>query len=249
MKVSRFSHIKHLLLCVIFFAVSSQAFAAGLSPFKSGGTQLGDVYNNELLKHRFKWVNTGTSVVTKLKAETSCGCTTAVVSTSTVPAGGTVFVDIEADLEGKRGHIEKTIDVTFEYDGRRYTEEYRLGFDAMQNVLAHNNRQLGEKLFGPKCAKCHADPAKDKYGKELFSAVCGFCHGKNAQGAMASGFTRLSYLKNLDRARILRFINDGSEDGSMPGFAAGNGGPLTERQVESLMQFFENKRKEWTKLF
>jgi len=236
-----------ITLCIISSLVYP---ATNESPFSGQRTsEIGIIYNNATLKHRFKWINTGTTKIQKIKANTSCGCTTVTTSSDVTNPEDSLFVDIEVDLEGKQGPITKTIAVTFQYNNKTYTDMYQLTFTAKKDSTEHNIQQYSEKIFGPKCGACHAAPAKNQYGKALFSEVCGFCHGNNAQGGMATGFTRLSYLKNLNRSHVMRIINEGSDDGLMPGFASKNGGPLNPEQVESLVLYLESLRKKWQNYF
>jgi len=91
---------------------------------------------------------------------------------------GDFICDVEIDLAGKQGAMSKIINVTFQYNNKTHADTYQLTFNVKKEISEHNTQEYGEKLFGPKCGTCHAEPAKNKYGKAPFSKVCGFCHGK-----------------------------------------------------------------------
>ncbi len=54
-------------------------------------------------------------------------------------------------------------------------------------------------------------------------------------------------LRNLDGERVRRMLESGTEDGSMPAFAQRSRGPLTDRQIESLVAYLESMRARWAK--
>ena len=227
---------------------------------------LGASYGDAPVRHEFELLNGGDTPVTGLKLEASCGCTVVDVSKTALQPGESTGVKVSIDPIGKSGPVSKKIFINYLYEDKPHSMTYEIrtlirakveGHDAIEtpdrSVGARDAagtsdivRDLGGKLFGPKCGSCHAAPAEGKTGDELFKSVCGYCHGQNAQGATAVGFSRLDWLKAYDRSQSERVIREGigGIGGVMPGFSKSHGGPLSDEQVESLLKFFDDKREQ-----
>ena len=85
------------------------------------------------------------------------------------------------------------------------------------------------------CAKCHSEPTKDKTGKALFTTACGICHEAEHRASMVPDLRALK--KPTTRDYWLQWIAHGKADTLMPAFGQKAGGPLTEGQIESLVEF------------
>ena len=145
---------------------------------------------------------------------------------------------VTTDVRGKRGSLLKTA-IVYASSGTRVltyqvdiqepsTPEER----ARNQSLAKADRQA---VFRDECAKCHAEPAKGKTGKELFAVACGICHEAEHRASMVPDLKALKKLTT--REYWFRWITHGKVDTLMPGFSQKEGGPLTENQIESLVEF------------
>jgi mono/diheme cytochrome c family protein len=187
----------------------------------------------------FKVTNTADREITIFQVRPSCGCT--VVDLPATPwvlapgAGGTVRATV--DFTGKEGDLIKTLLVTASSGTQllrmhivvpRMDEKMR----AANQKLALANRQA---VFQGDCASCHATPAAGKKGEDLFREVCLVCHAPDQRASMVPDL--LVAREHRDEAFWRKWISEGRESTLMPAFARKNGGPLTDEQIESLVEF------------
>ena len=81
-------------------------------------------------------------------------------------------------------------------------------------------------IFKGDCAACHADKARGLLGQELYAASCGICHDSPKRPAFVPALRGLKPQADLDYWKGI--ITHGKPKTLMPGFAASEGGPLTE---------------------
>lgn len=93
-----------------------------------------------------------------------------------------------------------------------------------------SSESLESVLFGrQECAKCHADPAKGLVGADLYQAVCKMCHGD------ISPYASSKKVASLSVGALRGWIADGKNEEGMPGFSTKLRGPLSEGQIDSLV--------------
>lgn len=236
------------MLKALFFALCLISFESfGVDITKEETLHIGTFFDDQPLMYHFDFENLSPGNITDIKLTTSCGCTTVKYTGDTLAPTEKFPVEVNVDLAGKRGKITKGIVATFKKGGIEFEKEFTLSFIVKKNVAAHQAANLKNVLFDEKCGSCHAKPAEGKFGKELFVAVCAFCHGENAQGAMAMGFTNVNYYRTFDINKIRDVIENGTPQGEMPGFSKPQGGPLDEKQIETLIGYFQNLKAKITK--
>lgn len=71
--------------------------------------EFGTVMNVEFIEHEFTLRNDGTADLVINRVRPTCGCTTAALSNSTIPPGGSVVVSARLSLAGRRGEQHKSI--------------------------------------------------------------------------------------------------------------------------------------------
>jgi mono/diheme cytochrome c family protein len=103
---------------------------------------------------------------------------------------------------------------------------------ARNQQLALANRQA---VFQGTCAACHAEPAKGLMGAELFTAACAICHATDRRATMVPDLHVARQPR--DAAYWAKWISEGKEGTLMPAFSAKHGGPLSEEQVASLLEY------------
>jgi cytochrome c553 len=182
------------------------------------------------------------------RTQGSCSCTVAKLPSQpwhlAPHQGGEIKVSV--NLAGKFGNLFKTATIFYAntaiYSNLPPTvlrvtvhipESPAMLRDKNQRA-AQADRQL---VFKGDCAKCHADPAKDKtgkevMGKELYAAVCGVCHEANPRATMVSDLHALNHPTNYSYWK--QWITNGKPGTLMPAFAVNQGGPLSETQIVSL---------------
>jgi len=85
--------------------------------------------------------------------------------------------------------------------------------------------QFQTTIFSARCAACHGAPAaQSKSGDALYGAICVMCHGAPQS------------LKTRGRTELRRWIVTGNPARGMPGYAQSVGGPLSQAQIESLVE-------------
>jgi len=70
--------------------------------------------------------------------------------------------------------------------------------------------------------------------RELFQAACGICHEAEARATLVPALRNLKHPP--DAAYWRRWIARGKPDSLMPAFAGQEGGPLTDGQIDSLVE-------------
>ena len=101
------------------------------------------------------------------------------------------------------------------------------------------------KLFTGRCAACHSVPAQGKKGKELFNAVCAMCHGIDGKGGEAPRLIGADFDNDTVLKYFLNTIRHGSNNNpSMAAFAESDGGPLSEADIQSIIDFLKQKSRE-----
>ena len=89
------------------------------------------------------------------------------------------------------------------------------------------------------CAKCHADETKGKTdGRQIYAAACSVCHESHIRAAMVPDLKRLTH-PTMDAEYWRNWVKFGKPGTMMPAFAQVEGGPLSDAQVESLVEFLQ----------
>jgi len=186
----------------------------------------------------FLVTNTSPAEVVVNSVHTSCGCTTAHLPPMPwkLAPGADGRIDVSIDLTGKTGLIIKTVTVAStagakELQIRVFIPDPQVA--RMENMqLAQGDRQA---VFKDSCVRCHVTPGVNKRGAELFHAVCGVCHEAVHRASMVPDLHHLNHPTSADHWRI--WITSGKPDSLMPAFSQSMGGPLTDEQIESLVDY------------
>ena len=116
-------------------------------------------------------------------------------------------------------------------------------------MIKDHPQAADESIFSEKCKSCHVVKGEGKFGKELYIADCAFCHGESGEGKSASALNNQEYLTKHDAGYIKDWIANGKEGSGMPGFSKIKGGPLDDKQVESLVSYITKwKKKEKSRI-
>jgi len=191
----------------------------------------------------FWLTNTSAGEVLINSARTSCGCTVAKLPEHPwhLAAGASGPIEVTVDLRGKRGQITKT--VTVESSSGVKTLFVNVKIPDEQPAVAANgdrvkNLQMAladrQAVFKGDCVTCHVTPAQGKMGKELYVAACGICHDDAHRAQMVPDLKVRHPATAYDWKTWISFGRPGS---LMPGFAKSEGGPLTDEQIASLVEY------------
>jgi cytochrome c553 len=194
---------------------------------------------DEFAEFSFTVQNSSERPVNILELKPSCGCTMAEMPATpwVIAPGSSGSFRARANFKGKQGRFSKTIHVLSSAGTQKLnvhvsipdTEESRR---ARNQLLASADRQV---VFRGECARCHEAPTRGKTGGVLFAAACGICHTPAHRANMVPDLAVVR--EPRDAAYWLKWIGDGKKRTLMPAFAEQHGGPLTEEQIRSLVEF------------
>lgn len=195
-------------------------------------------------KFTFNVTNISSGEVTVTHVQTSCGCTVAHLTYPwKIPAGGSGVIPLTMNLAGKSGVVFKSATVHTDKGQKPLTvkttitppatDPLSMGAERERNrLIAAQNRQ---EVFKGDCARCHVEPVIGKMGKELYATACGICHEAEHRATMVSD---LHNLKSPPNAEYWKFsIETGRPGTLMPAFAQSQGGPLSDVQIASLVDY------------
>lgn len=202
----------------------------------------------------FHLTNTSPSEVSITSVRTSCGCTVAKLpSTPWVIAPGQGGpIEVSVNLAGKSGTITKSVTVESSAGTKSLLVTVNIGGTpgALPSAAPHpvmgdaerlKNMQLAladrQVMFkNQDCTKCHSEPAKGLAdGRQLYSAVCAVCHESPIRAAMVPDLRTLKHPTDADYWR--NWITFGRAGSMMPAFAQSEGGPLSDTQVDALVNY------------
>jgi mono/diheme cytochrome c family protein len=195
---------------------------------------LGEVAQDEQVEHLFDFSNIGSEPLQIHNVETSCGCTAVSLSSQVLAPGESGKMKVTVDTVGKKGNIVKTI--TF-FSNDALTPEKTIQVNIYVKAPPHPEFDIGETLFSPRCRSCHADKGEGLIGASLYLAICYQCHGIEGEGGSATALSDPDYLKSVDEKHLYKSIAEGETGTAMPGYSQKKGGPLTEKQLNSLVEF------------
>lgn len=196
-----------------------------------------------VVKHSFQVQNAGGTDLKITEAKSTCGCTTVTLGNAVVPAGGHTSISVEIDTALKQGHVDREITVRSN-DPKAPLVSLFLKADILDPHKSLTG-SVQAKIFQGRCAVCHVNEGIDKEGEDLYLADCSMCHGFKAQGGFAPGLMRLNLDNKLVAKQVTKIITDGSPTHrSMPGFGKAKGGPLTEAQIASLIEYLKWRKKQ-----
>jgi hypothetical protein len=211
--------------------------ARGHVVFEHSFFDFSTVTEGDIVKHIFKFKNDGVGKVKIENSESSCGCTTASAALKEYAAGETGEMEVVVDTKGKIGIIVKTVTLMIENN-----EVEKVELSLAMKLEPPPHPPLGELRninAEPFCKRCHLESAEGQSGIFLFHRVCSQCHGKKGVGGFGIALNDAKWQK-VDDASVKKAIKAGVTDKGMPSFVDGVTPPLTEEQVDSLMQYIRS---------
>lgn len=194
---------------------------------------LGDIKEGEAAIATFIVRNNNDVPIEIVDVQAACGCTAAEPDSYLIASGGFTQLKVAVDTTAKQHGIKKIVNITDSLGNRA---EAMLIFNVVDNPHANQAMQQ-QGIFDGKCASCHFEPLKGQTnGADIYALGCAMCHGKDAAGAYAP-----SLLGQHDREKLSAVIGRGVGKPQMPGFAQENGGPLSDEQMSSLVQWLMDK--------
>jgi mono/diheme cytochrome c family protein len=219
--------------------------------FDTFRVDLGRILQGDKAQHTFTLYNTGSEPLTIYRAQPSCGCTIAKLTDSTIAPHASAFLDVIFDSKGKGvGRIGKTISVL---SNSVRDSNATLSFSAViyeDTVSAHRlaSNESGrmmhlDGIFKGDCAGCHSLKGKGLYGMKLFDADCAICHGREADSKPGAPIYDRRMLDH-STSEWKTIVSKGLPRGNMPGFENDEGGPLSSKQIASIVEYLSAVKSE-----
>ena len=200
----------------------------------------------ELTAHfTFYVTNVAAEEVIISRLQRSCGCTEAKMPEQPwrLAPGTNGAIEATIDLRGKGGRISKTLTVHSSAGLKTLLLNVNIppasaptgafNPDRSRNLqIAGQDRQA---VFKGECAACHAETTAGKSGRELYQAGCAICHDAQNRAAMVPDLRALQHPTNAEHWR--QWIGSSKPGSLMPAFAKSAGGPLSEEQIRSLVDY------------
>ncbi len=192
----------------------------------------------------FNLTNISAAELTINHVQTSCGCTTAKLPPMPwkIAAGGAGQIPVNMDVRGKSGVVLKT--VTLHTDKGLKQLMVKATIQQMDpNLMTPADRERNQLLakadpqaiFKGDCARCHVEPVIGKVGKDLYTTACGICHDAEHRATMVPDLHNLPNDTSADYWRLM--VTLGKPNTLMAAFAQSHGGPLSEMQINSLVEY------------
>jgi mono/diheme cytochrome c family protein len=196
----------------------------------------------------FHATNISPATVVITHVQTSCGCTTAKLQLPmTLAPGASAEIPLNMNVAGKTGQVIKGVTIHTDKGFKGLTVKTDIRPPAQDAATMAMNRERNQQLasadrqavFKGDCAKCHVEPLIGKTGKELFTAACGICHEAEHRATMVTDLHNLKITPNAEYWKF--FIVNGKPATLMPAFSQAQGGPLSDAQVNSLVDYLVNE--------
>lgn len=143
-------------------------------------------------------------------------------------------INVFVDVRGKAGNITKTVQV-FTNDPK--SPVTTLSVTMHVKDLIHMKKEDAANIFSGECKGCHVEKGRGKKGFKLYSADCIMCHG------IGKSASTILDMRKKPKEDIIEAIRNGVEDTSMPGWDNKSGGPLSDDEIESLVDLIKTPKK------
>ena len=228
-----------VLVLLLSLAVAGETGTGPIIRFEKTAHDFGKLPSDSKVAFSWSFRNIGDAPLKITGTRPQCGCTATVQDDTLIPPGGSGSLEITFDPAGLSGSIRKSLAVrTNERSERRTLLEIMATVIPVERKVEEGTHPptAGQSLLIGSCAGCHAAPAAGRTGADLYAAVCAMCHGDNATGGLAPSLREQDYLASRDDVELHGYITYGSANPKMPGFSALMGGPLSEPQIDSLVE-------------
>lgn len=221
-----------IVAVVLLILVGCKSDSEG--PTKSGlflserSHAFGGISDTQTVSHIFHLRNDGSDSLKILDVHSSCGCTPTMVDKKILGPGDSANLKVTFNPQGKsKGKVDKTVWITTNAGKDSVT------ISAEITMLHKGEMMTVTNIFEGDCRKCHVDKGVGKFGRELYNASCLMCHSPSPN-SHAPHLGRMKAEQAADTT-YYRFIAHGKHGTNMPAYAQSRGGPLTEKQIQSLV--------------
>lgn len=157
------------------------------------------------------------------------------VSSTSIEPGKSATLTVQLEPQ-TRGLIEKTVNIASN-DPSGPLRRIVVRAEVQPDVHEASGLNIRKSFFSQECRPCHADKGMGKMGQELFNADCALCHGSLNERNHRRALNGVELAKDLVELR--KRIAAGTGRGTPHGFSTAVGGPLSEAQINSLVDLFK----------
>lgn len=196
----------------------------------------GTIEPGDIRECNYRLTNVGDDPLELTDPRASCGCTSVVAGKRTLAPGDTTVLHVKFNSLGKSlGNLTKGIVISTKDDP---TKLRNMTF-ACRIAMPENKHQTQvmqvEGIFKGSCMRCHVDYGRGAYGSKLYQADCAVCHS-SPQAHAKDPLGRSTPIGDLEK-----IVEYGIPNTNMPAFAQDAGGPLTPDQINSLVQYVNER--------
>jgi hypothetical protein len=191
-------------------------------------------------QHTIAFRNAGNETLELQSVTTSCGCTAALPDDKLIPPGRKSQMWVGYDSHGKMGEVHKVVRVRTNDPANPVVHLVVRGLVVPSK---HPEMTGPQNLFAGSCKTCHVDAGMGKTGAELYRADCAMCHEHHKMGGHFLAPSAEDMAARSPR-ELRKAIAEGREGTSMPAFHQARGGPLTDKEIKSLVRYIRGLKKE-----
>ncbi len=149
-----------------------------------------------------------------------------------------LFVTIDTSM--KQNAVTKTLNVSSN-DPKRPIVELALKMFVRNQHKGLTEGAKAKILTDENCTSCHVARGVGEFGIKLYVADCAMCHGPKAEGREWSTPNRRPYDNAAYYEHMKNVLTNGSKKtNAMPGFGGEAGGPLAQKQIDSLLGYLKD---------
>jgi len=217
---------------------------AGILAFDGESKEYTNQPGEMVAKFVFNLTNVSPEEVVISLVQTSCGCTTAQLPPMPwkIPAGGTGQIPVNMNVQGKSGVVLKSVTLHTDKGQKPLMVKATIPVpdpDLMSAADRERNQLLAkadrQAIFKGDCARCHVEPVIGKFGKDLYTSACGVCHEAEHRATMVPDLRNLPNDTDANYWKLM--VTLGKPNTLMAAFAQSQGGPLSELQITSLVDY------------
>jgi mono/diheme cytochrome c family protein len=192
----------------------------------------------------FDVTNIWTNEVVIHRAQGSCSCATAQLPETPwhLAPGASGRFQAKVSMSDKMGLSTKAITLFLSAGTNTNTLTHVVNLEV--NVpTPEDRRQMAiakakidpHAIFKGDCAVCHSAKGQNTFGEALYAADCGICHESSHRNSAVPDLHAHKQATGYEYWE--RTITLGKAHTMMPGFAQGQGGPLSAAQIDSLAAY------------
>lgn len=238
----QFQYLVAFVCTLVMLTVSTAAADQSGTPniqFDSQVFDFGTVDEGARINHTFKVANKGNGTLKIVDAYASCGCTTPKFAKKILEPGEGTDLFVTVDTSMKQNAVTKTLNVSSN-DPKRPIVEIALKMFVRNQHKGLTEGAKAKILTDENCASCHVARGVGEFGIKLYVADCAMCHGPKAEGE--SGPPLIGPYDNAVYYEHMKSVltHGSKKTNAMPGFGGEAGGPLAQKQIDSLLAYLKD---------